>query len=505
MEPKPLGDAYVIDPDAEVRIRLASTEFVEQAFQALRRLHVIPRSRHRPWVHIASDYFGDDVRDHGELAAELKRALPERFADALTTPDHPWSYGYAVLEAAIAAATMADQPYDLSSPAVQDVFDDFLRKLRRAPQSSVVQLVSDIDVARSLDPPRDARTSHQSIEIRGVRITAVGNDGERFVEREIPSAGYDVPRENAFAYPGPTSLLVSTEASISSIEARVERVRARLTSVLTAIRLATAATAAVMTDIEGDPDRVRWIRPSVRPLASLGMRWMHRSTVLDSRHVGGIGDLADTVQGWRSTPGSEPIRIALARFVRSIDSRAAFEDQAIDLSIGLEAALGGRDTTEVALRLRNRAAGIIATEGDRAEEIYSDVKALYEIRSRVVHGSMISEKAAKQAITRVARSPHRSPVEQYLLALDRWRDLLRRSILARAALASAPMPWKLSTSQKEFDVDGFLLAASNRERWSEHIHNYWHERGAATWLQPAAPPTFMLERNAPPPFADDTP
>lgn len=114
----------------------------------------------------------------------------------------------------------------------------------------------------------------------------------------------------------------------------------------------------------------------------------------------------------------------------------------MDLSIGLEAALAGTDKTEIGLRLRTRAADILATDADPPEAIYRAVKTLSDLRSTIVHGGSLSGKAVEKAIRSVSgAAATRWPAEHDRLALDRWRDLLRRAILTRIALTTAAVPW----------------------------------------------------------------
>ena len=69
--------------------------------------------------------------------------------------------------------------------------------------------------------------------------------------------------------------------------------------------------------------------------------------------------------------------------------------------------------------------------------------------------------------------------DRYLLALDRWRDLLRRAILARIALVSASgHPWPAGRKVPgKLDVDEILLRSVDREGWRDHIREFWIQQG----------------------------
>ena len=133
---------------------------------------------------------------------------------------------------------------------------------------------------------------------------------------------------------------------------------------------------------------------------------------------------------------TNPLRLAIGRLNRLMDGPSTvFADAVIDLSIGLEATLSGSDTSDVSLRLRTRAADLLAATDDPGNVIYDDVKALYGLRSGIVHGSVLKPSKLTRLIGSVSSAERAcNPGEQVALVLDRWRDLLRRAILARARL-----------------------------------------------------------------------
>ncbi len=94
-----------------------------------------------------------------------------------------------------------------------------------------------------------------------MRVIRVENEPERFIERELPSAGYEVERSDVFVHPGPVSLLVATAESISDSGTRVGHARRSVSNLIAAVRLATGSTARAVADIGGDPGRIRWQRP----------------------------------------------------------------------------------------------------------------------------------------------------------------------------------------------------------------------------------------------------
>jgi len=490
---------FTLAPTDEAKIREAARNALRRSFERLTEERVLPRSQYRPWIRMARDYFGHAVEGSGgPLAQALEAALPERFErQRRHAVDHPWNYPSALLEAAVAAATLADEPYEVSSPSVQETIDQLIAKVRAVPRSTVLQLVADVDVER----PPASQGHHDSalgevIEVAGVRVIRVENQAERFIERELPSAGYEVERSQVVVYPSPASLLVATVELMADYESRVNEARRRVGHLIAAIRLATGSTAHAVIDITGDSERVRWIHPSITPLPSWGFRFVYRPVTLSEKDAPGLSSLVSLIGSWVDEGSWVAVRMSLGRLSRSLDGGTpGIVDQVVDLAIGLEAALAGTDKTEISLRLRARAAGILATDSDPPDAIYRDVKTLYDLRSTFVHGGTLSGKAVEKAIKSVCGAAAATwPAEQYLLALDRWRDLLRRAVLARIALATAAIPWTAgSKGSGRLDVDELLLRESDRNAWRQHIRAFWTDLGLPDALNPPYAARFTID------------
>jgi|SRR5581483_811711 len=486
----PDTSAFALAADDEARIRQAALDALSRSFPRLVEERVLPRSRYRPWIWMARDYYGHAVEgEGGQLAKALEAALPQRFKRSPGPGiDYPWNYAAALLEAAVAAATLADEPYDVTSPSVQATIDELIDKVRAVPRSTVLQLVADVDVEHLPLPEGHQDELGETIEVAGVRVIRVENQAERFIERELPSAGYEVERSQVVVHPGPAALLVARAEMMADYEAR-----RRMSRLITAIRLATGSTAHAVVDMAGEPERVRWISPSITPLPSWGFRFAHRPVTLTDTDAPGLENVASLIGSWGEDSSWSAVRLALGRLSRSLDGYTpGLADQVVDLAIGLEAALAGTDTTEIGLRLRTRAADILATDADPTEAIYRDVKTLYDLRSTIVHGASLSPKAVEKAIRGVTGTAvAKWPAEQYLLALDRWRDLLRRTVLARIALTTAAVPWSAGAKgSSRLDVDEFLLGESDRKSWRQHIRAFWAAHGLPH--APDPPPAARL-------------
>ena len=448
---------------------------------------------------MAKDYYGHAVPD-SDLVEVLELELPQRFAKRIPSIDYPWTYGGALVEAAVAAATLADEPCEISSPSVQQVIDEFIDKIQTTPRATVLLVVTDIDVEHAVVPQGHEDRLGEAIRIADVRVIRVESKPERFIELELPSAGYDIEREHAVTYPGPAALFVASIESVVDLDARLATARNRVTQLLAAVRLATGTTARALLIAEGEPDRVHRYGPVITPLRQPWFRYGHRPVTLDADDVTPIETLAALLEGFaNSADQSTPLRLALGRFGRSLDETAAsLPDQAVDLAVGLEAALAGKERTEVGLRLRLRAAQLLSSEIDSPQQIYADVGGLYELRSTIVHGGVLTEQSVEKVIRRVTgASRGQGSAEMYALALDRWRDLLRRAILARMALQSAAIPWPIAArGGAPFDVDQHLASDEARADWKRHIRDYWDERALTGAVKPA--PALSLTRGGSP-------
>jgi Apea-like HEPN len=178
--------------------------------------------------------------------------------------------------------------------------------------------------------------------------------------------------------------------------------------------------------------------------------------------------------------------MAIAKFTNSFAPKPWFE-KIVDLATGLEAALSGTDKTDVTLRICTRAAIILSTDTDPAPTIFADMKALYDLRSKLVHGAIITQKELKQWLAKVSAvsAPEdcmpRMRIEQLV---DRLRDLVRRSILMRLLLNSDGR-WPLRGDPPP--VDQLWTDPAVAEQWRAAWHQGAADLGAPDAARPASP------------------
>lgn len=429
---------------------------------------------------LGADYDPWMVPD-GILQKVLDEQLPDRFRrEAPFGWDYPWHYGYHLVEAAVAVATFRGEPYAAGTPAVVEVVEDFIAQLRRPMEARVALVASDIRMP-DLEP----------LVIDGVTMQAAPGGVEELMAGVLPRAGQLIDRQDAIALShghdeiDTTCLIYATNSGLRKHEELAPEARRRTRELLSAVRLVTGSTTAVLADIEGQPARVhphgQWVRP--QPHGWFG-NMGSRLAAIDPAMVPLLTKVVDRLRRKVPEEGTS-LDVALGRFNRVLNEPTrSFPDTVIDLLIGLEAAMtsGGRD--EVSLRVRLHAAMLLSTDDDAASDIYQDVKVAYDLRSTVAHGGALNRKTLAKELRKVAATARAGDALGYriTLATDRWRDLLRRAILLRLALTDIPDTWP-ELPPEGWDVDK-LLAAGKGDEWKRASTAYW---GDVRTTGPASP------------------
>jgi Apea-like HEPN len=180
--------------------------------------------------------------------------------------------------------------------------------------------------------------------------------------------------------------------------------------------------------------------------------------------------------------------VALGKFNASHRQGNPYEDL-VDLATALEAILAGgeKETEGLTLRLRSRAAALLAANGDPAKAVFADVGLLYGLRSKLVHGGQIKERHLRRDLGNISTIPEGEAYNHFGVAIgravDRMRDLVRRTILAWLCLAADPEPqWPVSESTA---VDAQLSDDTTRADWRAR----WHNKLAALDIEEAAHPS----------------
>jgi hypothetical protein len=200
----------------------------------------------------------------------------------------------------------------------------------------------------------------------------------------------------------------------------------------------------------------------------------------DEQALNAMGDLLDAVEVKREGMVATSFDVALGKFNRSHVPENAFE-HLVDLATALEAILSGgeSDNEALTLRLKTRAAALLSSSQDPAKAIFDDVGVLYGLRSKLVHGGQIKEAELRKIVRRVSTVPADAPFGVALThAVDRIRDLVRRSILARICLACEPDPlWPFSNTSP---VDALFIEPETRRLWQGRVRDRLEATGAGS-------------------------
>lgn len=473
-------------------VRRVAAELLNQAFARLERERVLPRSRYEPWIYVGKEFEGwliHGLAAHEQFNATLEASFPERFADGVGARDFAELYSSALVTAAVARLTQAHQPYDVRQSAAADTIRALVRYLSSDARRAVVAYAL---AGIQTSDGRDVRTKRLRVIPEGGRI-----DVQRELEDLIPGAGFGLQDADLFRVGLPTCLIVATAdqpiASADPIYGAFSQAgavaRERVEGLLSSARLATNGTIHVLAYANGESGPFQLYRARVQPFPGDPVTDVSRVVTVDA---GLIHRLSQLHAIWRTAVTTDEeivptLSIAVQRFNRSFGS-AHWQERLIEVTIALEAALGQEDeTAEVLLRLRTRAAALLADRADDAGQIFDDMGVIYELRSRVIHGS---SQGARRLLARITRVPATAsapmPGIKAEVLIDRGLDLARRAILARLFLAQGTNPaWPLRGSK---DLDKRL--ADDRER--HHLRRLWHQGlrhlGLPAAASPATPP-----------------
>ena len=179
--------------------------------------------------------------------------------------------------------------------------------------------------------------------------------------------------------------------------------------------------------------------------------------------------------------------MALTMFERSHQYAPWFE-HIVNLATALEAALigDGDENTGLSLRLRHRAATLLVCESDSSSAIFGDIKGLYGLRSILVHGGSLTDKRLNKFVYGLSTIPAETLYGTATeLAVDRLRDIVRRSILARVSLAHGDnLLWPFI---KRVSVDEVFADDRQRQRWRQEWQQHLSDMGTSEAIQPTTP------------------
>jgi hypothetical protein len=474
-------------------LRETTQAFVACAFDALRDEFVIPTPVFHPYVRVGRDYFGDTIRAvpaYQDLESQLNDLYPHRFAEPLKRrgPEFASTYIFSFLEACIARCGR------LGNQDREDHFDPD----NEAVSESVDELVAVLD-SRSYEVVCCRFVAHlateNAAEIAFGDITVVpevaGSAGlTARIANEIAGGWGAFNREDPRPYDPPHALLIIRERTDDPDPHEVaERLSNKLARFLLLARLFSAGTVYPLFEVSGVATLVARMNPFLTEFRS-GPSIVRRTVWLNEQHApafDALGGLVEQANVKRQGMVATSFDVALRKFNAAHRQRNPFEDL-VDLATALEAILTGeeRESEGLTLRLRTRAAALLAAEGDPAKDVFADVGLLYGLRSKLVHGGQIKESDLIGDLGKISTMPTGEPEQIFGVAIgravDRMRDLVRRAILVRLCLAAGPDPlWPFGGSTA---VDAQLSDDETRGRW----RGQWHKKLATLGVEEAAHP-----------------
>jgi hypothetical protein len=487
--------------EADEAIRSLAKIFLDEAVLDLTEEHVLPASRYRPYLHVGTDYEGPSLMAMASFTA-LEKALQfhfsDRFKDPLTStkPEFPNHYIFRMLESFISQQTRARYVGGPNLEVESDVIEDLLAGLRAEEYTVVAARV--VSHMSSL--------TNEPVEIGDVTLYPLAepvfqNPPLAIISRLIPNARWAFKDGPPFAYDPPICVVTvraSGQGKFVDIEAQLT---GRIERFLLLTRLIHGATTQSHWQITGatTPNSEAITVGSAFVQDGFAFQFIQRTANVasgETQAFAALGNLLDSAQVARNKMFTTSFDMAMNRFTRTYSNNDLL-DAFVDFATTMEAILvsGGSSNEDVGLRLRLRAAALLATDDDPSRKIFADVGRLYNIRSKLVHGGALAIKDLEKDLRNLV--PNYESVGSRLalsFALDRFRDLARRAILARLALASGDKP--LWPFDGDTPVDSEMADDEIRQTWRAAWRSKLTGLGLAQAIDKARPATGFLEARA---------
>jgi hypothetical protein len=462
-------------------LKRAAVEMIAEAWNTFVNDHVVPCSRYRPYIQVGRDYEGTALMGcpaFVQFSTTLKTLYPGWF-DATPGASPRWyaeNLSCRFVDACVAELSLRGETGDAPSDAVE---------------AMVLELGDYLD-APGARVACTRRVSHlmtedrEELSIGGVTILAYRQWEEiRQIAEVMPTARSAFNSEPPHSFANPEATLVSYATGPDPFHLRADAER-RIDCLLLAVHLLSAATTASIYQVTGETTSVCRYTAGVDVIPYDEHPVPVRPAVLSAASVQPVERLLALYDATKHRAPREAVHgleMAVLKFTDSFSPKPWFE-KIVDLATALEATLSGRDKADVTLRICSRAAHILSTDTDRPQTIYADVKALYDLRSNLVHGAVITQRQLDGWIAAISVvSPERSPRMRIELVVDRLRDLVRRSILTRLVLNDDGR-WPLRDPPP---LDQLLTDASAAEDWRRAWHQGMTKLGAAEATEPAMP------------------
>ncbi|MFF0408766.1 HEPN domain-containing protein [[Kitasatospora] papulosa] len=458
------------------RLEDTGRAFLGAAWDRLLKERVVPPPDFHPYPQVGLDYFGGSVSSLAEYRAleEAIIASHPRFDTGrpLVEREFPAGLIFSFLETFIARLARERVEFSLGGPAAEQSLRDLVQAVH----------ADECEVACCRIVSHMTTTDSQPVEFAGVRVEPVISEAAdhdrlllRIISAVIAGASSAYGRDRPYDFAPPESVVIA-RASGSKPFDLAKPLSQRIERFMLLVQLLQPGTSESMAEVQGETHTVRQFKPTVLRFRGagpgLGSPTARATRVItlgpdDVVRVDGLGRLLDAAEQPRNGMIFTSFGMALQKFQLSFHAYG-WSEQVVDLATAFEAALSGKEKDDVTLRLKTRASTLLSTDLDPAEHIFKDVGVIYGLRSTLVHGGAMSEKSLLKEVRKISTVPAGLPDRKAVAhVVERLRDLVRRSLLARICLATGDTPlWPLGadTGVDAAMVDDFRRK-SLREAW----------------------------------------
>ncbi|MEV8586694.1 hypothetical protein AB0424_07075 [Streptomyces sp. NPDC051180] len=460
--------------DIDNRLRDTGPAFLAAAWIRLQEERVVPPPAFHPYLEVGRDYFGDSVMPLAEYRAleDAIAASHPRFHAARPLHERAFPGGliFSFLETFIARLTRAREEFSADGPAAEQSLSDLIQ----AVHADTFEIAC-CRVVSHLTTQDGEPVDFTNVRVEPVISQAADHDYEmrRIVSTAIPGAASAYGRDRTHGFAPPESVIISRDSGPKAFDL-AEPLSQRIERFMLLVRLLKPGTSESMTEVQGATHTVREFKPTVLRFRGAGpgfgspTQQVARVITLSTDDVGrvdGLGLLLADAEKPRAGMAFTSFGMALQKFLLSFHAYG-WSEQIVDLATAFEAALSGKEKDDVTLRLKIRASTLLSSNRDPADQIFKDVGVIYGLRSALVHGGAMTEKTLLKEVRKISTVPDGLPDGTAIAhAVERLRDLVRRSLLARVCLAVGANPlWSLDA---DTGVDAAMVDDLKRKVWRE--------------------------------------
>ncbi|WP_407549090.1 HEPN domain-containing protein [Streptomyces sp. Pv4-95] len=460
--------------DTDNRLKDAGRAFLAAAWDRLLEERVVPPPAFRPYLVVGRDYFGDSVMhltEYRVLEDAIAASHPRFGADQpLHERKFPGGLIFSFLETFIARLTHAQEEFSPDAPVAEQSLNDLIGAVH----------ADTFEVACCRRVSHLTTSDGNPVEFTNVRVEPVNAQAadherelQRIISTTIPGAASAFGGDQLHDFAPPESVITVRSSSAEPFDLAKPLSR-RIERFMLLVRLLKPGTSESMAEVQGATHTVREFKPMVLRFRGAGpgfgsptQRAAHVITLgaEDVCRVDGLGRLLAAAEQPRTGMAFTSFGMALEKFLLSFHAYG-WSEQIVDLATAFEATLSGKEKDDVTLRLKVRASTLLSTHLDPAEQIFKDVGVIYGLRSALVHGGAMREKALLKEVRKISTVPNGLPDGTAIAyAVERLRDLVRRSLLARVCLAASDTPlWPLDG---DIGVDAAMVEDLSREAWRQ--------------------------------------